>query len=162
MIRPPDACAPGGSFQWRAGRGRGEQPFGSNGDVTLNAFVSEAASPFRFVTTIRGVPTGRDGSVSVIVCASMTAAPAVVPSSVTTAPVANPDPVIVISLCPSVVAHAGETLATVRPEARTVSGGPITATCDEAFRTLIAYEPALSCGTRRTTRLYVIVTVVAG
>src|SRR5256885_1779072 len=46
------------AVQWRAGRGRGEQPFGSNGEVTLNAFVSEAESPFGFVTTIRGIPAG--------------------------------------------------------------------------------------------------------
>jgi len=63
----------------------------------LNAFVSDAESPFGFVTTMRGLPAGSGGSVSVIVCASTTTDPAAIdPSNVTTAPVTKPEPLMVI------------------------------------------------------------------
>src|SRR5438270_10535470 len=104
--------------QCRVGRERVVQPVGSNGDMMLNAFVNDAESPFGFVTTTRGVPAGSGGSVSVIVCASTTTAPAaVVPSNVTVAPVTNPVPVMVMSPCPSVVEQTGAARVTDRPAA---------------------------------------------
>src|SRR3954471_5072151 len=133
----PGVCNCAAWRQCRAGRARGAQPFGSNGEVTLSAFVSEAESPFGLVTTMRGAPAGSGGSVSVIVCASTTTDPlAIAPSNVTTAPVTKPEPLMVVCPPPSVVAQIGATRMTARPGATIFNDGPTAAVFPAALMTL--------------------------